>query len=51
MSDEERVGRVENGAVERVDCGESRRVIVVGLGGFRGGTGIVLGKRDGEKRR
>lgn len=54
MSNEDGVGRVEDGAVERIDGGESSGVIVVGVrgwGGGGGGGGIVLGDGDGEKRR
>lgn len=52
MRNEDGVGRVEDGAVERIDGGESSGVIVVGVRGWGGGGGgIVLGDGDGEKRR
>lgn len=56
MGDEERVGRVEDRAVERVDGGEPSRFSSAFRGGGGGGgggrgSGIVLGEGDGEERR
>lgn len=43
MSDEEGIVRVEDGAVEGVDCGEARGGVVIGRRVF------VIGDGDGEK--
>lgn len=57
MGNEERVGRVEDCAVERVDGGEPSRFAAAVRGGGGGdggggrGSGIVLGESDGEERR
>ena len=51
VSDEDRVGRVENGAVKGVNGGKARGDIVFGWGMGRGGRGrgVVFRKSNGEE--